>query len=241
MWQLCRVLSVESNLVPCGERRWQPPQSLIHIELNTGAPFSFSPAGTWRWGSSARVASAFSTQTTGRGSQAVNCGGSKARYNTIPHRISCLNPSNGHQEGCASLAPTSTPPAAGSANTAFGSASSPNDPSISCPTPNPCGPKTGCPNSSGAACNISGLSDFLTTPTSKSKTFDFHRWPANKAQSGQSRLLAAFETTTARPTGFGYAHRPLRYPTRRRESRIIQWGTQPGNDALRILSALPST
>ncbi len=90
------------------------------------------------------------------------------------------------------------------------------------------------PNSGGF------LSDFHPTPAKQIEDTRFPRRLLNVAQSGQSRPLAKFTASTARPTGFGYAHRPPRYPIRRRESRIITRGTQPGMSRTRTLSAQPS-
>lgn len=81
---------------------------------------------------------------------------------------------------------------------------------------------------------------FPPTPASKSRTLGFHRRFVSHDPAGQPRPQVPLRTATARPTGFGYAHRPLRYPIRRRESRIITRGTPPGKTDSRTLSAQPS-
>lgn len=141
----------------------------------------------------------------------------------------CPNqPPHGLPAPCASLDTTSTPSAAGNANTTTGSASRPRNHCNSWFFPT-LSPSHGCPNSSGAASNISGLSDFTTTPSSKSRTLGFHGRLASPTRAGMARLQSGFGAATARPTGFGYAHCPLRYPTRRRESRIITEGNATVN------------
>lgn len=52
---------------------------------------------------------------------------------------------------------------------------------------------------------------FPPTPSSKPGTPGFQRWFVSHDPAGRSRPQVPLRTTTARPTGFGYAHRPLRY------------------------------
>jgi len=138
----------------------------------------------------------------------------------------CNHKPTGLPDPCASPAKTSTPPAAGNKNTETGSASRPTDHSTSWCTDS-LSPSQDCPNSSGAASFTSGLSDFLTTPAHESGTPDSHRRIVSHDPAGNTRLQVPLRTATARPTGLGYAHRPLRYPIRLRESRINTQGTQP--------------
>lgn len=59
--------------------------------------------------------------------------------------------------------------------------------------------------------NSNGFPPFPPTPSSKPGTPGFQRWFVSHDPAGLSRPQVPLRTTTARPTGFGYAHRPLRY------------------------------
>ena len=81
---------------------------------------------------------------------------------------------------------------------------------------------------------------FPPTPASEPETSCSHRRLVSHDRTGRPRSQVPLRTATARPTGLGYAHRPLRYPIRRRESRIIPQGTQPGKSPQELLAAQPS-
>ena len=83
-------------------------------------------------------------------------------------------------------------------------------------------------------------STFPPTPASEPETSCSHRRLVSHDPAGLPRPKVPLRTATARPTGLGYAHRPLRYPIRRRKSRIIPQGTQPGKLPQELLAAQPS-